>query len=450
MEEKGHERDDAMEEPEESPVQGPETPTRPVTPDLVAQLLESHRRDFQKTPAGSKDAPEPETASVESPTSRLLLRPVVDPALTGREQAEGDAATEPDPGFDPAISAPPVAPPAPAEPLPRFKMDRLDQADAAKLGIVGGRGVGKSYLFQAILYRTQSGIQSGALSYFLDGDETRLYSAPFRDSEVRRRDIPTFVRNYRSWNRLETTLGDFQAWYRLRLSFRTGILGRQRSSLDVEFFDASGERFFERALANENYHLWRTYLEARVMVFCLPLWAAFPAPGLDETELTLRREILASFETVAGHFYELRRLHGRTHPVRSILALTMADDRRCGLLTLRDRWIVPYMDRPIPVLRKLRTGGGVTRYLDNARRVSEALREEFENAGEPEVSRIPGLVDFHGGRPWLVPVSAIDGSQLELLESNGKAGRDGMRAPVPVHVELPLLLALCDRFNALM
>src|SRR5262245_6344267 len=53
----------------------------------------------------------------------------------------------------------------------------FDRPDAQKFGIVGGKGVGKSYLFQAMVYRTLSGQQSGALTYYLERDSMRLFAA---------------------------------------------------------------------------------------------------------------------------------------------------------------------------------------------------------------------------------------------------------------------------------
>ncbi|MEE8524545.1 MAG: hypothetical protein V3T72_11490, partial [Thermoanaerobaculia bacterium] len=82
----------------------------------------------------------------------------------------------------------------------------------------------------------------------------------------------------------------------------------------------------------------------------------------------------------------------------------------------------------------------------------EALLEEFAQCRDPLVAAIPQKLDFHGGKPWLIPVSAIEGSFLEGIESKFKNPEERPRLPppVPVHVELPLLVALCERSNALM
>jgi len=301
-----------------------------------------------------------------------------------------------------------------------------------------------------MVYRTYAGSQSGALTYYLEG--IRLFRAFKRSDRVQTMNLARFVKKYSSWERLPQTQLDSQQWYRLRLRYRTGILGRECSSLDVEFFDGSGEGFFEAARNFSNRNLWKEgYLNARVMVFCLPLWAAFPGPGLKKKDWQKQDELLEGFEQVVQNYTDMRSLNKQTRPVCSILALTQADDRRGALTTLYDRWIRPYMDSPYTYLRQLRHGAGVARYLANARRVSEMLHEEFAAARDPRVASIPRSLEFGRGRAWLIPLSAIEGGQLDELD--GKSQPDGERpreAPVPVHVELPLLVALCERDNALM
>ena len=135
----------------------------------------------------------------------------------------------------------------------------------------------------------------------------------------------------------------------------------------------------------------------------------------------------------------------------------MSDDRRSALHALYDRWICPFLDSPHTYLRQMRSGRGVARYINNARRISESLYEEFAAARDPSVSAIPQSLDFDRGRPWIVALSATEGSRLEDLERRFPNPDDPARladvrsgAPTPAHVELPLLLALCERDNALM
>jgi hypothetical protein len=329
----------------------------------------------------------------------------------------------------------------------------FDRPGTTRVGLLGGKGVGKSYLFQAMVYRTLDGRHSGALSYYIDRDTVRIYQTDDRQS-VPRSAIPSeFVDEYRSWVRLGQTRMEFEKWYRLRLQFRTGLLGAHRSFLDVDFLDGSGEAL-EMGLSAEREEIWKAaFLHARIMVFCFPLWAAFPASGdvLSAEDWQTRDRVIQGFDAVVRHFRDLREKYDAAQPVRSILALTMADDRRSALNTLRNRWITPFLEQPRPHLDAVRTASGVARYLASARRVSEALFREFDSSHDPRISGIPERIELGGARSWFVPLSAIDGTTLDSWEQ-GKASKPaaGLRPPVPVHVELPLLLALCESHNALM
>jgi hypothetical protein len=329
----------------------------------------------------------------------------------------------------------------------------FDRTGTTRVGLLGGKGVGKSYLFQAMVYRTLDGRHSGALSYYLDRDTVRIYQTHDRQS-VPRSAIPSeIVDEYRSWVRLGTTKLSVEQWYRLRLQFRTGLLGQRRTFLDIDFLDGSGESF-ETGLSAEREETWKAaFLDATIMVFCLPLWAAFPASGdvLSEEDWDFRESLIRGFDAVVRHFRDLREKYHARHPVRSILALTMADDHRSALTTLRNRWIMPLLEQPKPHLAAMRKASGVSRYLASAGKVSEAVFREFDASHDPRISGIPERIEFGGGRPWFVPLSAIDGATLDSWEQGkAKKPRAGLRPPVPVHVELPLLLALCDSHNALM
>jgi len=346
----------------------------------------------------------------------------------------------------------------------------FDRPDTQKLGILGGKGVGKSYLFQAMVYRTFAGRQAGALTYYLERDSMRLFIAEGAEGNGARRIASTgqartlnrvnFIKQYLTWQRLADTKLETQQWYRLRLSYRTGWLGGGQSAVDVEFFDGSGEGLFQASTLNPNdWALWtKAYFNARVMVFCLPLFAAFPSPELTDKDWLWREDLLTGFEQVVQNYKDMRRRNNLTQPVTSILAFTMSDDRRrSALQALYDRWISPYIDASPTYLRQLRKGSGIARYVNNARRISEAMHEEFAAVRDPRVAGIPQSLDFGRGRPWIVPLSAMEGARLEELAEKYPNPDDPARlrearnvAPTPVHVELPLLVALCERENALM
>lgn len=375
---------------------------------------------------------------------------------------DGDSAPAPWPVVlpPPDVSAS-VEEPSDAEPF--------DRPDAHKVGILGGKGVGKSYLFQAMVYRTYAGVQAGALTYYLERDGIHLFQAAGGEGQGRRQltdtgaaialNRVTFIRNYQNWMRLSTTRKEEQQWYRLRLLLRTGWLGGTQSAMDVEFFEGSGEGFFElQTVDREDRALWtRAYQNAGVMIFCLPIWAAFPSAELTDEDWSHRDNLLRGFEQVLQNYLDMRRREDARQPVSSILALTMSDDRRSALRTLYDRWISPYLDSPHTYLRQMRRGTGVARYINNARKISESLHDEFAAARDPRVNAIPQTLDFGRGRPWIVALSATEGARLDDLERRFPDPDDPARlaearraAPTPAHVELPLLLALCERENALM
>lgn len=393
-----------------------------------------------------------------------------EPALPVRLPERSASSTPPEVLPDaPVVEAAPQPEIFTEEDFDKTDDEPFDRPDAQKFGIIGGKGVGKSYLFQAMVYRTLSGKQSGALTHYLERDSMRLFTAMGEESNVGRKIARTgsartlnrtrFIEKYQNWQRLPSTTFQIQTWYRLRLPLRSGWLGRKQTALDVEFFDGSGEGMFEiQSLSREHREVWeKAFLPAKVMVFCLPLWAAFPSGDLTDEDWESREGLLAGFEQVLVHYRDMRSRHGEL-PVNGILALTMADDRRSALRTLYDRWIAPYLDSPSSHLKQLKKGSGIARYLNSSRKVSEALHEEFGATRDPRVSGIPQSLDFGRGKPWIVALSAIDGGRLDYLDNKYRNDFDNpsrMRearkvAPTPIHVELPLLVALCERENALM
>lgn len=411
---------------------------------------DDHAAGVPKTPPADPPAPDVRQSATAAPD--VNESPDEQPRL--REQSSTSA----------SLAATPAAPAEAYKEEDHEAQDEpFDRDDAQKLGIVGGKGVGKSYLFQAMVFRTFSGSHSGAMTYYLERDGIHLFTAAgnvINPGTARSLNRFTFIDKFKHWHRLPQTTRLNNQWYRLRLLLRSGWLGRQQSAMDVEFFDGSGEGFFELpAVTLEDKRLWgKAYRKARTMVFCLPLWAVFPNNDLTDDDWKNREDLLTGYEQVVQNYRDMRIRHSSKEPVSSILALTMADDRRSALRTLHDRWISPYLESPHTYLKQLRRGSGVARYLSNARKISEALHDEFLSSRDTRVAAVPQSLNFEKGKPWIIPLSAIDGARLADLERryenkpDDTARRREVRsiAPTPVHVELPLLVALCERENALM
>jgi hypothetical protein len=438
--------DPPAEETEIAPVPGPRSETAwslDATPAPEATSEPPTVRPFEAAPAPATEILERAGGRLHTLPAWPRPRPVDDPSSIDPEDEEVEEVEEEE---EEEARASFFEGDAEADQEP------FDRPGTEKVGIIGGKGVGKSYLFQAMVYRTYAGNQSGAMTYFLEDGSIRLFSALRRDGRASTVNLASFVRNYESWKRLPATHKSEQKWYRLRLPFRTGWLGTRRSALDLEYFDGSGEGFFEAIRDARNAEVWRQgYLDARVMVFCLPLWAAFPGATLSRDDWDWRDDVIAGFEKVVENYVRVREL-GRARRTATILALTMADDSRSALTTLRQRWVEPYLQAPHVHIKQLRRGSGMAVYLGNARKVSLALEDEFASSHDAKVAAIPGRLDFGAGKPWLVPVSALDGGLLDEIETQYPPGtpRPRLRPPVPLHVELPLLVALAERHNALM
>jgi len=426
-------------------------------------LLDDAPPQQTPTPSSGSASPPSTSASLPTPSRPAPSAPPLSPSSGPREPAP--ERTEPDdrkeheerksrreplgPG---AFGAGPAARSGPSRGISRRRSPERDD-QRLRIGIIGGKQVGKSYLFQAMVYRTQVGDRSGALTYFLEQNAIELSTYTSPESPPLRVNLDEFLRSYESWTRLGTTSLEFQQWYKLRLGYRCGVFGTRRSALEIELLDGSGESFFEAPPGAENLEIWRHgFLGVRVMIFCLPLWAAFPRGDLTVEDWEQRDELLVNFQRVLGNYIKVREELDEQRPVRSILALTMADDGRSALDTLRQRWIEPYMEDPEPILQMLQRSSRTARYLNNARRISTAVTREFQKSPESRVARIVHQLDFGVGTPWMVPLSAIEGSELDRLgDHQGRSQTlDRLRPPVPVHVELPLLVALCEQTNALM
>jgi hypothetical protein len=235
--------------------------------------------------------------------------------------------------------------------------------------------------------------------------------------------------------------------------------------MKLTFIDCAGELFakdlHQDPLADE---AWKTFETAGVMMFVLPIWALFPEgsamkPAVLPTPGThgkpgdwdLRQLTLMQFRKILGNYHRIRQeseTAGRKLPrPRVILALTQADDRRSALGALKERWIEDYVDNSRARLKQLGRISGPTRYLAAARTTSEYLRQEFAAIQDRGIADILNDLEIDGNRAWLIPMTAIDGATLAGKEAGTTTPTDD---PVPAHVELPLLLALCEAHNALM
>ncbi len=352
-----------------------------------------------------------------------------------------------------------------------------------KVGIIGGPSSGKTYLFHAMVSRLRDLDQAGALAPFLVKEGcVELYQAGLHDKLGWFADPREFSSAYRTWQRLEATKVEKQEWYKLRLQVPTGLFGHKRAPFEVEYLDAAGERLRDHVVESE-LPIWaRAFLSAQVLVFCLPMWVAFPRDDLDDRALEQQQKQEEDFFTVYRNLVEVRDSFAKgairgvdvrlPTKVQTILALTMADDTRSALEPVRRRWIDRYAERnpntgrdPLQdLLSSLAKGAGCARYLESARRVSTTLTKAFSTINDADVRTIPKKLEGYGNLPpWIVPVSAVAGSTLTLAEQQIEQGLEAeqdklhrMRfirthgEPRPLHVELPLVLGLCEQFNALM
>lgn len=408
------------------------------------------------------DLPQP------APAAAPAARPSA-PAPRAAPPAAPPAAPAAGPSLAPA--APAAAPAADSGPRDSHRVDvgsgkitaeptELDfhQRGAYKVGVVGGKSTGKTYYFQSLVWRTQNVDASGALTrYTRGGDEAELYQRIARTGKAAKISVREFAHEYRCWLQLPQTNLEDQTWYRYTLKYPVGLFRRSMARLDLEFLDASGEGLaIPIDKHDEMRDQWRSaFLDARVMIFCLPIWAVFPYEDLSPADLEFRKLLLDQYAVVHNNYVMTRKQaldDGLPlEPVQTILALTMADDTRCRLEEVRERWIKPYSDTDLQeTLEKLGTEWGLAQYLDDARAMSEALRAEFRYDNDPEIQAIPTNLRMGGVDPWIVPVSAINGEKLEdyMRKGHSPAHRAALPPPRPAHVELPILLALLQRHNA--
>jgi hypothetical protein len=364
--------------------------------------------------------------------------------VTTRTQpaAEAYAPTQPESERD--VRSGDVPPPVATSTADVVATDRpLARNKMVKMAIAGGRQTGKSYLFQSIVLRTWTGFKAGALAGFLDDRKSTLVrmdgDTPIYDDHV--------IDNYKSWGLIPPTQN--RVVFKVKLTYPMGWFGRRDRAIELAFVDAPGEDWSRNELAKE-------CTDTDVMLLCVPAWAAFPAV-LTETEETEARHAIDDFHTIVTEFSaELDRLP-KKKKVQMVVALTMADDGRSALDVVRTNWIEPFTRGAIAHENReaLHRQSGLSSYLAMARRVSDFVELELKRQSNVQVNSIPGSLKFAGTRPWFIPVSAIDGARLQRIVGEPSAQQRQKLVkesgdPIPAHVELPLLIALCQQTNALM
>jgi len=412
------------------------------------------------TPREKRPALVPTTPAPDSVSDRLQ-RPPEPPAFDPPDWTPPPSSDGADDYREPLETRfdvrPPVLLPQAVRPIlasqPEDGLDQLlpfdfqPEKNSSRIGILGGTNFGKTYFFQAMVYRLLAGELSGALSYYLANSD--VWEFPFLEQTGKRGrgtklNQPKFIQNYRRWIELKTTRRTEQKWYCLRLQFRSGLIGTGTSTMDVEFLDGSGEGF-EQPLTNLTLPTWKAAFEdAEIIVFCLPIWAIF-FRNLSKQDEKDREKFLAGFDAVLTNYLQVKKAGLK---VRTILALTMADDKRFSLRAVKDRWIEPFAQHPDYYLQQMRKRSGASQYLASARAISDYLYQAFDEIGDPELRRIPQRLDLGRGRPYLIPVTALDGAKLNTSKSD--PSKAPSEPPVPIHVELPLLVALCERYNILL
>jgi len=400
-------------------------------------------------------------AALEAPSSSGRLRRLN--RGTAENTADRPPASTPSVAFSVPVAGP-VPQPRPS-PAVSVKEEEIPSGDQFQTAILGPGGSGKTYLFQAIVHRLSTQGQQGVMTRYMAAHGLGLWEKTVTPGALSAGSIDysrgvekkprLFNAPYLKWERLPHTEPSEFNRYTLVLNYRKGIRGEGLGALRLSFIDCAGELHDQGIgsdpLANE---AWAMYRDARVVVFCLQTWAAFPG------ELTVlnkeanpaearakfyrkRKESLTSFAKIVENYTKLWKEGGR-RPVRVVLALTQADSPLTGLQTLAERWVRSYMKDSERHLAQLASVGGPTRYLSAARQISNYLADEFAASEDREVRRIPLDLTYEGRGPWIIPVSAIDGEVIE-----GRAQKSS-QVPEPAHVELPLLLALCESHNALM
>jgi tetratricopeptide (TPR) repeat protein len=336
---------------------------------------------------------------------------------------------------------------------PLTRINQSDQCFASadvRIGIVGGESVGKRYLFQAMLLRI---IEAVSLHRYVKNRNRPHLWRLFTSGKAEPVSTVHYLQDYLDWRPLRRTAVE-QSWYRVRLTFSTGLLGSS-GDMDVDFVDNSGAAWETGLAAPKIREVCEgAFKEATTMVFCLPLWVLFPRDDLTDAEREYRESRLTGFGKLVAAYREIR---NQALKVQTVLALTMADDERSALGRVRQHWIEPCINAAAAEKYRnaLKRPWGVPRYLACARETSEYLYRELDSVKDDRLTKnICKNLEFGHGRPRLIPMSAVDGADLEMMNSKWIAWQEGEGkrstrprlsfCPVPAHVELPLLAAIVE------
>lgn len=326
-----------------------------------------------------------------------------------------------------------------------------------RIAILGGQQTGKTYLFKSMVYRAWLGRdESAALGGFLSNRASEILRSDSPNVPPSPIPIPDFLADYLDWDIASTVI---PTRYQFRMYLEAGWLGGASDHLEINYIDTRGERL-EQA---DPEHL-EAARDANVVLFCVPSWVAFPIENLSPEVLDQLSRYRRGIQDTLDAYRVFLQGAGKRKRTRMIVALTMADDWRCSLAELRSRWIDPYVgeqgesapDDFRRIHTVLQTQGGLMAYLADARKISDYLEACFKDHPDRAIRSIPNtLRGLAGTDPWFVALTAVRGAYLQQLaavspEERIRIKKEILRDPRPAHVELPLLMAMCQDRQALM
>lgn len=322
-----------------------------------------------------------------------------------------------------------------------------------RLGLLGGTNVGKTYLLNGMFHRLQGGSRlGGALAALIsDSHGLRLFCKRTKDGSTTttRAKLTQVLRPYLNNEKIASTVTDDETWFALDLPCNLGSLKSNPNEISIKIVDSRGEDIAQKLNVSSIRDWAQKFVNTDVMIFCLPLWVLFPGDHLEASDKTFVHEAFTAFEQIVENVSDAMKQEA-LRPVPTVLMLTMADDDRVDggseLDSLQENWINDHRENFAEHMRQLRTPKGMMNYLSNAREMSEFIDALVERNGNASAYQLVRQLNFGSGKPWLIPVSAIDGN--EILDV-GLYADEITNEPVPVHVEFPILLGILHKMKAL-